>query len=86
MNNTATKQTPVEKKRNVTITALFNNDKFGEGSLLSAEITGEAYDNMIKNVQIGTKLLIKKMISPKTGKAVYFLEVLPQLAKTFDSI
>lgn len=70
------------KKFNPTITALFENGKFGVGALLSANINAEGYEVIQRHLQIGSKLLVRK--SPrlsKSGGETYFLEVLPPLAE-----
>lgn len=92
-NNNTTNNTNTEKKLtkngkafNPTVTALFANDKFGEGSLLSANLDAEGFANIQRHVQIGTKFVIKK--SPrlsKSGNVTYFMEILPPLS-TEDNI
>lgn len=67
-----------EKKLNDTVTALWENEKFGEGALLSAEIDAKAYD-VLQNVGIGQKFLIKRV--ERNGKTTFFMEVLPKFEK-----
>lgn len=70
------------KKFNPTITALFENSKFGEGALLSANIDAKGYEVIQRHLEIGSKLVVRK--SPrlsKNGNTTYFLEVLPPLTE-----
>lgn len=75
MANTQSKE---GKNFNPTITALFRNEKFGDGSYLSADIDAKAYDTIMKSVAIGSKLLFKKSRKvTEKGTEYGFLEVLP---------
>lgn len=68
-----------KKEFNPTVTAFWENEKFGEGAMLSAELDAKAYD-VLQNLQIGQKLLIKPY--SKGGKTTYFMEALPKFVKT----
>jgi hypothetical protein len=71
-----------DKKFNPTVTAVFPNEKFGEGALLSAEIDAKAYD-VLQQIEIGQKLLLKpSKKTTKSGETYYFMEVLPRFEKT----
>lgn len=64
-------------KFNPTITAMFPNDKFGSGALLSAEINSKGFAEVQNHLQVGSKLVLRK--SPKkteSGNDCYFLEIL----------
>lgn len=67
-----------EKPRNTTVTAFWENEKFGEGALLSAEIDAKSFD-ALQSAQIGNKFLLKPV--NKNGKTTYFLEILPPYDK-----
>jgi hypothetical protein len=71
-------QNKEKKTYNVTVTALWDNEKFGEGALLSAEIDDKAFE-AIQTIEKGMKLLIKPR--ERDGKTTYFMEVLPPYAK-----
>lgn len=71
---------PTKKNFNPTAAVLFVDERFGKGSLVSAPIDEKNYDAIMKNVQVGTKLLVK-LTTFKTGKAGGYLEVLPALNK-----
>lgn len=58
------------------ITRAYENVKFGEGSYLTNELDGEAYDTIQKHVQIGGRLVFKKR-KTQDGKPMFFVEVLP---------
>lgn len=69
-------------KFNPTITALFENNKFGEGALLSTTLTDESINVIQKHVTTGAKLCIKRAKRlASNGSATYFLEVLPPIDK-----
>jgi len=77
---TKTTETETTKKKtfNPTIAVLFVDDRFGKGALVSAPVDEEKYTAIMKNVQVGSKLVLKQTMS-KSGKPVAFLEVLPLL-------
>lgn len=59
---------------------MFENDKFGTGALLSANLNADGYEVIQRHLQIGSKLLIRKSTKlSKTGGNTYFLEVLPPM-------
>ncbi len=77
----ANTNTTGKKAFNPTITAMFENAKFGEGALLSANIDAKGFEVVQRQLQIGSKLLIRR--SPKLSKNggnTYFLEILPPMA------
>lgn len=66
-----------QKKFNTTITAVFPNDKFGEGSLLTKSI-GEEELARLAEIKLGSRLLIKKSKKKSSnGSSFYFMEILP---------
>lgn len=68
----ATQEQKPKKKFNETITAMFNNERFGEGSYISRTLDKDVV------IKAGNSILFKvtdKMSS--TGNRVAFLEVLP---------
>lgn len=78
-----TNTTRTGKAFNPTVTALFENEKFGEGSLLSAAIDANGFKTIQQHIQIGSKLVVRrsKRLS-KTGNVTYFMEVLPPLVES----
>lgn len=74
-----------KKQYNPSVTAFFDNPKFGEKdeagngmegtAFLSVAIDGDAFTTIQKHIQIGSRLLLRK--SRKAGSKAYFLEVLP---------
>jgi len=78
MANTNAKSTGIKKNYNPTVTALFENEKFGEGSLLSAPLTAEGFEALQRHGGIGVKFVVKKSKKPnKNGSSTYFMEILP---------
>ena len=76
MANNTTKQA----KYNPTITALFEDSRFGEGALKSAQINAEAFQAIQRHIQVGSSLLLRRSSKlNKNGNATYFLEVLPPM-------
>ncbi len=74
----AANTTNTTKKFNPTITAMFRNEKFGTDALLSANIDAKGFAVVQQQLQIGSKLLIRKSAKPsKNGGETYFLEILP---------
>lgn len=73
--NANTKKTG--KNFNPTFGVFFQDDRFGAGALVSAPIDEEKYQAIMKNLQLGSKLVIKHAKS-KSGKSVSFGEILPQ--------
>lgn len=72
-----TTQNTTRKAFNPTLTALFENEKFGEGALLSVPIDNIGYENAQKYFKMGAKLLIRKAAKPnKNGGATYYAEIL----------
>lgn len=73
-------------KLNPTITAMFDNEKFGYGSKISVPIDEKGFDVVQKNLTIGSRLLFKKSKSTtKEGNPVYFLEILPPYEKAANN-
>jgi hypothetical protein len=71
------------KNYNPTVTVLFDNAKFGEGSLLSPPIDQEGYDALMQNISIGSRLLLKRSSKiAKNGSTVNFLEILKPLEQS----
>lgn len=54
----------------------FTNEKFGEGSIL-VRIDADALDSLMKNVQVGSSLLLRKNKVTSKGNTHYFTEILP---------
>lgn len=68
-----------QKKFNTTLTAVFPNDKFGEGSLWSKPVTDQELVNF-SELKSGDRLLIKKSKKKSAnGSSFYFVEILPPL-------
>ena len=64
-----------EKKYNDTLVTMFNDDRWGEGNYLSAEIDAKAFD-VLQTIGLGDKLLFKTtMRSSKNGNAIAFIEI-----------
>lgn len=78
-----TTNTTTKTNYNPTVTAFFENQKFGDGALLSATLDAKAFEAVQRHIQIGAKLLIRKSKKEnKNGGSTYFLEVLPPQADT----
>lgn len=54
----------------------FGNDAFGEGSIL-VNIDAAGLDALMKNVQVGSSILLKYNRVTSKGNKHYFCEVLP---------
>lgn len=54
----------------------FENNKFGEGSIL-VNVDAEGLDVLMKNVQVGSSILLKYNKVTSRGNKHYFAEVLP---------
>lgn len=72
----------VETKKpfNPNLGSSFSNDAFGEGSIL-INITAENFDVLMKNVQVGSSILLKKNKVTSKGNTHYFTEILPPYQK-----
>lgn len=58
----------------------FGNDKFGEGSIL-VNIDAEGLDVVMKNLQVGSSILLKYNKVTTKGNKHYFAEILPPYSK-----
>lgn len=72
---------------NVTISVMFENEKFGEGAFKSMPVDAKAFD-ALQEVQIGSSFVLKPgkrkdgtPVTSKEGSVMYFLEVLPPFEK-----
>lgn len=54
----------------------FSNDKFGEGSII-VNIEKEGLDVAMKNLQVGSSILLKYNKVTTKGNKHYFAEILP---------
>ncbi len=77
---------------NITVATMFPNEKFGKGALLSAEINGENFDAIQKQISIGNKLVLSPgkrkdgtPVTTKNGEQVYFLKVFVPKADTANT-
>lgn len=67
-------ETKGPKKYNETVTVMFSNDKFGEGSFVSVSL-----ENNVE-LKAGQRLLFKRSAKQaKNGASVAFLEILPPM-------
>lgn len=65
-----------EKKYNDTLVTMFQDDRWGVGNYLSAEIDAKAFD-VIQSLGIGDKLLLKTTErTSKNGNAIAFIEII----------
>jgi len=80
MSNTNNNNNGQKKAFNPTVTAMFQNAKFGDGSFLSAAIDAKGFEAIQRFMQIGSKLVLRKSkVKASTGNDTYFLEILPPL-------
>ncbi len=73
-----------KKKYNPTLGGAFENAKFGAGAI-KLDITAEALDTIMKNLQVGSSIVFKPN-KPTTrgvnvGSMHYFTEILPPYNK-----
>lgn len=66
------------KRFNPSLGGAFSNDAFGEGSVL-LNITAENLDTLVKNVQVGSAILLKYNKVTQKGNKHYFVEILPPM-------
>lgn len=59
----------------------FSNDKFGEGSIL-INVDAEGLDTVMKNLQVGSAILLKYNKVTTKGNKHYFAEILPPMPGT----
>lgn len=71
-------QERVKGKFNPKIGNGFENTKFGEGSIL-VNVDQEGFDAVMKNLQVGSSLLLKFNKVTAKGNKHYFAEILPPL-------
>lgn len=64
------------KKFNPKIGNGFSNDAFGEGSIL-VNVDAEGLDAVMKNLQVGSAILLKYNKVTTKGNKHYFAEILP---------
>lgn len=72
---------PVERikgKFNPKVGNGFSNDAFGEGSIL-VNIDAEGLDTIMKNLQVGSSILLKYNKVTSKGNKHYFAEILPPM-------
>lgn len=70
---------PVTKtKFNPSIGGAFENNKFGEGSI-KVDITAEGLDTVMKNLQVGSAILLRFNKVTTKGNKHYFTEILPPM-------
>jgi hypothetical protein len=73
------------KKWNPKFGSGFTNDAFGEGAIL-VQIDAEAFDSLMKNVQVGSALLLRKNKVTTKGNTHYWTEILPPMPAKANSI
>lgn len=69
-----------KKPFNPSIGSGFQNDAFGEGSV-KVDITAEGLDALMKNLQVGSAILLKYNRVTAKGNKHYFAEILPPYKK-----
>lgn len=62
----------------------FGNDAFGEGSIL-VRIDADGLDSVMKNLQVGSSILLKYNRVTSKGNKHYFTEILPPFNGTKTS-
>lgn len=72
---------PAKVKFNPKIGHGFGNDAFGKGSVL-VKIDAEGLDSIMKNLQVGSSILLKYNKVTTNGNNHYFAEILPPLYPT----
>lgn len=65
-------------KFNPTIGHGFTNEKFGEGSIL-VNVDAEGLDAIMKNLQVGSSILLRYNKVTTKGNKHYFAEILPPM-------
>ncbi len=63
----------------------FSNDKFGEGSI-KVDIDAEGLDVAMKNLQVGSAILLKFNKVTSKGNKHYFAEILPPMQPQTASV
>ena len=63
-------------KKNPSFGQGFSDERFGEGSI-KITITEENLDSLVKNVQVGSTLLVRFNRETKFGNKHYFCDILP---------
>lgn len=76
--------TSTKSKFNPKIGNGFSNDAFGEGSIL-VNIDAEGLDTVMKNLQVGSSILLKYNRVTSKGNKHYFIEILPPFNGTKTS-
>lgn len=72
--------TEAKTKFNPKIGAGFSNDRFGKGSIL-VKVDQEGLDNIMKNLQVGSSILLRFNRKTVKDNDHYFCEILPPLNK-----
>lgn len=72
------------KNFNPSLGGAFTNDAFGEGSVL-LNLTPENFDILMKNVQVGSAILLKYNKVTSKGNKHYWAEILPPMDRTVRS-
>ena len=75
----ATNTKNTNAKLNQTITAMFEDERWGQdaegnANFISADIDAKAFDALSK-IKIGDKVKFKRTVSKSTGKAMAYLEI-----------
>ena len=65
-----------EKKFNPNFGQGFTDERFGEGAI-KVKVTEENFDSIMKNVQVGSTLLLKPNKVTSYGNTHYFTEIVP---------
>lgn len=68
-----------DNKFNPNLGGAFTNDKFGKDCIL-LHITPENFDVVMKNLQVGSAILLRFNKMTSKGNKHYFTEILPPLA------
>jgi hypothetical protein len=75
---TKTETPNTTRKLNPTIAPAYQNDKFGYGSFLSKPIDEKGFNEIQRNLVIGSRVLLKNTRKQSAnGSTIYFLEILP---------
>lgn len=73
-----TDKSPKETKFNPSLGTAVADNRFGEGSIITFDLTAENLGTVVKNLQVGSKFLFRKKNRPTSdGRDQYFIEILP---------
>ncbi len=75
-----------KKPYNPSLGGAFTNDKFAKNGKdgIKIDITSENYDVLMKNLQIGSAILLRYNKVTQKGNDHYFVEMLPPMAPRQD--